>query len=166
MLDTFPEQLPLPVKRAFSGLMARMGDDKRPAWKMSEKPGASPGMRINLLTHDTERYADELWWREHRPELELGPGSWGWVNAAYESTAKIFAKGALEGVDVPVFIVATSADKLVSPAAIRAALARLPDVENLTFGKEARHEILREIDEVREQALAAIDEFLSRKAKG
>ncbi|MDE1467009.1 alpha/beta fold hydrolase [Aurantiacibacter sp. D1-12] len=166
MLDTFPEQLPLPVKRAFSNLMVRIGDDKRPAWKMSEKPGASPGMRINLLTHDAERYADELWWREHRPELELGPGSWGWVKAAYDSTAKIFARGALEDVELPVFIVATRVDKLVSPAAIRAALARLPNAEDLTFGKEARHEILREVDDVRNKALAAIDDFLARKVKG
>jgi hypothetical protein len=27
-----------------------------------------------LLTHDADRYADELWWRAARPELELGRG--------------------------------------------------------------------------------------------
>ncbi|WP_271077076.1 alpha/beta fold hydrolase [Aurantiacibacter sp. MUD61] len=166
MLDTMPEHLPLPVKRGFASMMARIGDPKRPAWKMSEKPGAKPGMRNTLLTHDEDRYADELWWRENRPELELGPGSWGWVNAAYDSTAKIFAKGALEGVDLPVFVIATKADKLVSPAAIRSAIARLPDVDNLIFGSEARHEILREEDAVRDRALAAIDGFLERKLTG
>ena len=162
MLDVFPEHLPLPVKRGFANLMARLGDPKRPAWKMSEKPGAKPGMRNVLLTHDADRYADEMYWREARPELKLGPGSWGWVRGAFESTARIFAPGVLESVHVPVFIVATEADRLVSPAAIRAAKARLPDVADLTFGKEARHEILREVDEVRNRALAAIDEFLER----
>ncbi len=163
MLDTFPEILPLPVKRGFAGLMAWIGDPKRPAWKMSEKPGAKPGMRNTLLTHDEDRYADELWWRVHRPELALGPGSWGWVREAYESTAKIFAPGVLEGVELPVFVVATEADRLVSPAAIRAAIARLPDVSHLSFGKEARHEILRETDEIRDRALSAIDAFLDER---
>lgn len=166
MLDTFPEVLPLPVKRGFASMMARLGDPKRPAWKMSEKPGATPGMRNTLLTHDEDRYADELWWREHRPELALGPGSWGWVREAYESTARIFAPGALESVGVPVFIVATDNDKLVSPAAIRAAIARLPDVAHLTFGSEARHEILREADPVRNRALDAIDTFLKERLPG
>lgn len=160
MLDTFPEFLPLPVKRGFAWLMTSVGDPKRPAWKISEKPGARPEMRQLLLTHDDARYDDERWWREHRPELALGPGSWGWVKASAESSVAIFAKGALEGVDLPVFIVATDADKLVSPSAIRSALARLPHVEALVFGKEARHEILREEDGVRNRALAAIDQFL------
>lgn len=160
MLDTFPEFLPLPVKRGFAWLMTKAGDPRRPAWKISEKPGAKPEMRQLLLTHDDERYEDESWWRAHRPELKLGPGSWGWVRGSAESSMAIFHPGALEAVDLPVFVIATDADKLVSPSAIRAALARLPKVESLIFGKEARHEILREEDGVRNRALEAIDEFL------
>ena len=75
----------------------------------------------------------------------------------------MFRPGALESVSIPVFIVATDADRLVSPAAIRAAIARLPDAEALIFGEEARHEILREEDAVRLKALAAIDDFLDRR---
>lgn len=166
MLDVFPESLPLPAKRAIAGLMARLGDPRRPAWRMSEKPGTSLAGRQALLTHDDARYQDEAWWRQQRPELRLGPGSWGWVKAAAESSAQIFQPGALESVHLPVFIVATDADRLVSPAAIHTALARLPDAEALLFGKEARHEILREEDGVRNRALAAIDDFLARRVKG
>ncbi|WP_340587143.1 alpha/beta hydrolase [Erythrobacter alti] len=163
MLDTFPDLVPLPVKRGFAKIMAKLGDPKRPAWKMSEKPGSKPGMRQTLLTHDVERYEDELWWRSHRPELELGPGSWGWVSGAMESATALFRRGALESVEVPVFIVATAADRLVSPSAIRSAIARLANVESLMFGDEARHEVLREADPVRIHALDAIDDFLKRK---
>lgn len=161
MLDVFPELVPLPVKRGFARMMARMGDPRRPAWKISEKPGAKAALRNTLLTHDEDRYEDEMWWRHERPELELGPGSWGWVKGATESSTALFRRGALESVQVPVFIVATDADRLVSPSAIRSAIARLPRVDALVFGKEARHEILREVDEVRDRALAAIDEFLA-----
>ena len=163
MLDTFPELAPRAVKRGLAGFMSWIGDPRRPAWKMSEKPGAKPALRNTLLTHDEDRYADEMWWREERPELRLGPGSWGWVRGAMQSSTAMFRRGALEQVDLPVFIVATDADRLVSPAAVRAALARLPDAESLMFGKEARHEILREVDPVREKALGAIDGFLERR---
>ena len=166
MLDVFPEFVPLPVKRWLSGAMARLGDAKRPAWKISEKPGSKIANRQNLLTHDAERYEDEVWWRVHRPELRLGPGSWAWVRAAAVSSTALFHPGALESVAIPVFFVATEADRLVSPAAIRTAIVRLPDAEALIFGEEARHEILREEDGVRNRALAAIDDFLFRRVPG
>lgn len=165
MLDVFPEFVPLSVKRWLASAMSAVGDEKRPAWKISEKPGTKLANRQNLLTHDLERYEDEKWWRKHRPELRLGPGSWAWVKAAAESSTAIFRPGALEAVDMPVFFVATDADRLVSPSAIRAAIARLPDADALIFGKEARHEILREVDTVRDKALAAIDDFLDRRVK-
>ncbi|RIV83217.1 alpha/beta hydrolase [Aurantiacibacter xanthus] len=163
MLDIFPEHLPLFAKRLVADAMVRLGDPRRAAWKMSEKPGSRPSARQSLLTHDKARYEDEHFWREARPELKLGPGSWGWLAAATRSTGKLFAPGALESLDVPVMIVAAATDKLVSPAAIRVAARRLPDAQLLEFGPEAHHEILREVDPVRNRALAAIDDFLARR---
>jgi len=165
MLDVVPEHVPIFFKRFYTGAMARLGDLSRPAWKASEKPGSRTAMRPFLLTHDDARYADETWWREARPELAVGPASWGWLRAAMDSVAGLFRRGALESVAVPVLVIATSADRLVSPAAIRRALDRLPDVEGVIFGPEARHEILREVDPVRTRALAAIDDFLTRRVK-
>ena len=130
----------------------------------SEKPGEVPAGRDRLLTHDASRYADELWWRQERPELVMGPGSWGWVERAYASMEAIFAPGRLEEVKVPVCIVATKADRLVQYRAIADAARRLPNAEMLSFGAEARHEILREEDGVRGKALAFIDGFLDRIA--
>ena len=145
-------------------LMARLGDVRRPAWKWSEKPGEVPAARAGLLTHDAARYADELWWRDARPELVMGPGSWGWVEGTYASMRLLERAGVLEAIDTPTVIVATTADKLVGYAAIARAAARLPRAELVTFGSEAAHEILREADPVRERALAAIDALLDRVA--
>ncbi|MBI1403423.1 MAG: alpha/beta fold hydrolase [Porphyrobacter sp.] len=156
--------LPLPVLHAVAKAMCALGDPARQAWKWSEKPGEMPSARAALLTHDADRYADELWWREHRPELVMGPASWRWVERAYASARRLAAPGALEAVGVPVLILSTSADKLVShPAALDAA-RRLPKGEMVAFGNEARHEILREVDPVRDRAMAAIAEFLDRVA--
>ena len=92
----------------------------------------------------------------------MGPGSWGWVERAYASTRALFATGVLEQTSTPTLIVATANDKLVEFAAIERACRRLPKCELLRFGNEARHEILREIDPVRNRAMQAIADFLDR----
>lgn len=164
MLGMAGPPLPLRVQHWVAKLMTRIGAPTRPAWKWSEKPGEMPASRQSLLTHDEARYGDELWWREKRPELVMGPGSWGWVERAYASRRVLDASGAMEAVKVPVLLVSTSNDKLVSHDAVLRAAERLPRGELLAFGKEARHEILREVDPVRDRAMAAIADFLDRTA--
>lgn len=143
-------------------LMASIGDPRRKAWKWSDKPGQAPLDRIDLLTHDPERYADELWWRDHRPETATGPGSWRWVERAYASMRGLQHPGLLEKVATPVLILAADHDRLVDLGAIKQAAARLPHAELVRFGPEARHEILRESDPVRRKALDLITGFLDR----
>lgn len=164
MLGLAGQVLPPGLLHAVARLMTRMGDPSRPAWKWSEKPGTLPADRIRLLTHDEPRYADEVWWREARPELVMGTGSWGWVERAYASMRELERPGRLEAVATPVFIAATTADALVSFRAIARAARRLPHCELMRFGPEARHELLREVDAVRDPLLAAIDAFLDRVA--
>ena len=164
MLGFHGTVLPVSVMHAAARLIKGLGDPTRPAWKWSEKPGETPASRIDLLSHDPDRYADELWWRDARPELVMGPGSWGWVERAYASMRTIFRPGVLENVTTPVLLLAAENDRLVQMRAIEQAAARLPQGELVRFGAEARHEILREADFVRNRALAAIDEFLDRTA--
>lgn len=164
MLGLHPGCVPPALLHAAARLMVRLGDRRRPAWTWSEKPGALPADRISLLTHDPARYADEAWWREARPELVMGPGSWGWIAAALASIRLLARPGALESVRVPVLIIASDADRLVDFAGTERAAQRLPHGEMLRFDTEARHEILREVDPVRDKALAAIDAFLDRMA--
>lgn len=164
MLGMAGPPLPLPLLQGAARLMTVLGNPARPAWKWSEKPGEVPAMREALLTHDADRYADELWWRERRPELVMGPGSWGWVERAYASSRALFAPGVLEHVVTPTLMIATTADKLVKFAAITRACARMPHCQLFRFGSEARHEILREAEPVRARAMAAIAAFLDAHA--
>jgi lysophospholipase len=144
--------------------MCRFGDPARPAWKISEKPGATAAARNTLLTHDAERYEDETVWKVQRPFLGLGPGSWRWVERGYASMMVMDEPGVLESVDVPVLILAARHDGLVSWKAIQRAAARLPRAQLVSWGREARHELLREADPVRDKVMAAIDDFLDRMA--
>ncbi|PKB19516.1 lysophospholipase [Novosphingobium kunmingense] len=152
---------PAPLMHLAAKLMAALGDRRRLAWKWSEKPGEVPADRNLLLTHDGDRYADELWWRAARPELAMGPGSWGWVERAYASMRLLDSEHALDAVTMPVLILAARHDQLVSYKAIDRAGDRLRNCEMLRFGPEAFHEILREEDAVRDRALEACDRFLA-----
>lgn len=160
----FVTPIPPAMQHVVARLMCRIGDPARMAWKSSEKPGATSAGRAVLLTHDAQRYADEVWWKEQRPYLGMGPASWRWVERAAESVARLFAPGLLESLRLPVLLLATRFDGLVAYKAIERASRRLAGAELASWGREARHELLREVDPVRERALATIDDFLDRMA--
>lgn len=160
----FVTPIPAAIQHAVARLMCRIGDPQRLAWKVSEKPGQRLAGRAALLTQDLDRYADEVWWKEHRPELAMGPATWGWVERAADSVARLAAPGVLESVSIPVLLLAARHDGLVACKAIERAAARIPHAELIVWGREARHELLREADPVRDAALAKIEDFLDRKA--
>ena len=164
MLGMAGPPLPMGMLHFAARVMNRTGAPQRPAWKWSEKPGEIPRSRQALLTHDDDRYADEAWWRERRDELVMGPGSWGWVERAYASTRLLEASGAMERIDVPILICSTRHDRLVSHAAAERAARRLPRGELAVWGKEARHELLRETDAVRDGVMDRIARFLDEVA--
>ena len=98
-------------------------------------------------------------------EIALGPPSWNWVAQALESTQALSQGDGLTQIDVPLLILATRVDQLVSTPAIRAAAARISGAQLHVYGREAAHEILRELDGVRLDALGRIDAFLDEAAR-
>ncbi len=126
---------------------------------------AEPGSRRQYyLTGSDERYADELHWWGQEPSFHLGGPSWGWMRAAYRSSAAAFRPATLARVEVPVLLLGTERDRLVRPEAIRDAARWLPDAE-LKMYPDAAHEILREADPIRADAFATIEDFFDRRAR-
>ena len=156
--------LPLALNHAVAKLIVALGKGKQAAWKVSEKPLSPMSMRGKMLTHDDDRYEDEIAWWALRPEVKLGPPSWHWVERAMASIRLLERPGALEAVQTPILLLATTADQLVSTKRVIADSKRLPHAETLIFGKEAAHELLREADGVRDQCLKRIDAFLDQHA--
>jgi lysophospholipase len=157
MLGLAHAPLSVGAARAIAGLACRIGLAERPLWRAA----TSLGRQANL-TGCADRYADEVWWREAQPSLALGPPGWRWLASALASIARLDAPGVLEAVDTPVLLLGTDRDRLVSARAIRDAARRLPDVRLLMI--DGAHELLREADEARNIAFAAIDSFLDEKA--
>lgn len=152
--------LPFPIAFWAARIMAKLKNEMRPAWKRNEKPSPPSASRQAFLTHDRDRYADELWWKEQDPSLALGPPSWSWLAAAYRSIASLNRRGAVEHIKAPILILCAEEDELVSAEAIHNFAVRLPSATLVVFGEDTAHEILREADGPRNRALAAITEFL------
>ncbi len=159
MLGFETAMLPVGLVAAIVGFAARGRLGERLAWKTNERPAAAHASRAGFLTHDRERYADELWWKSEKPELSLGPPSIKWLADAYRSTVALRDTD-LSKIATPVLVLGTWGDKLVSPKAIADIVPRIPGAKLHMFGTTVAHEILREIDSVRDDALARIDAFL------
>jgi lysophospholipase len=158
------EARPLPPRLAgwIAAGLAGIGFGRRPAWKAPLQPAAAGSRRQGFLTRSAERYEDETWWWQREPSFNLGAPSWGWLRAAFRSSARL-TPAALAGIRTPVLLLAAERDRLVSTPAIRAAAAAIPGAELMVLA-DSGHEILREADPVRRAALARIDAFLDAQA--
>jgi lysophospholipase len=163
MLGLNSGPIPPAAGRFLARLACRLGLSRRGAWKQDDRPASINHRRQTNLTSSIERYADEQWWKDARPELAIGPPSWGWLAAAYMSIALLDRPGAMEKVKVPTLLLGAEKDRLVSREAIARAAARIPHAR-LIMSHESAHEMLREADAVRLPLLAEIDRFLDETA--
>lgn len=146
------------ARLAIAGAVAS-GRGARAAWK----DDFGDPRRQSRLTASRARYEDSQWWKQQSPGLATGAPSWNWLSAAMAGAARIARHGAIEGVGLPVLLLEAGLDQLVDGAAIERSAGRLPDAERVCLA-DARHEILRDADAPRLAALAAIDDFLDRRA--
>ncbi len=164
MMGVHSAPLPRWLAVAIAETMCALGFGRKQAWTQKEESERQRHIRQKRLTHDPDRYADELWWRDHSRDVALGSPSWKWVEQALSSTRRLATRPGLERIAVPLLMLAARDDRLVSTPAIRRTAARIPGARLHVYGREAAHEILRELDSVRLDALARIDAFLDEVA--
>lgn len=161
MLGLVADPIPFFIRYNVVKFLTKIGLAEKHAWKVSEKPFSSESARAKILTHDIERYEDEMFWWQHRPYVKLGPASWRWVEQAMKSTRALEKANAIEHIETKILILATTADQLVDTDRIIEDAARLPNCELILYGKEAAHELLRESDSVRDNCMEHIGQFIS-----
>lgn len=137
--------------------MVARGRGEAPAWGQGGTP--SDERRRRALTSCAERFPDEGWWWAQQPAFRLGGASWGWIAAALESIGALTRPGVLEGLKTPLLLLSAQDDPVVSTAATRRLLHRLPDARAV-FYPGARHELLREADAIRLAVWREIDSFI------
>jgi len=113
----------------------------------------------NLLTSDPKRYGRALALVEAEPSLGIGGATIGWVNSAMRASCRMADPDFAGKVPMPVLLVLAGSDTIVSNRAAESFSRRLKTTAHLQI-PGARHEILMERDEFRDQFWAAFDAFM------
>jgi lysophospholipase len=125
----------------------------------SGKAWESETFENNRLTSDPVRYQRFHDVLNRAPELALGSPTIGWIAAAMKSMAEIDNLAFTNGIKVPVLIVASGNDSIVSLAATEIFTSRLKNCARIVVAG-AKHEVLQERDELRDQFWAAFDAYI------
>ncbi len=113
----------------------------------------------NKLTSDRGRFERNRAIVQEAPELAVGAPTISWLNAALKAMDEVMQEDFAALVEVPILIVSSGNDEIVSPQAAQDFAARLRAGHQISiFG--ARHELLQERDELREQFWAAFDSYI------
>jgi lysophospholipase len=159
MIDILPELTRKPLLRFFieAQVLFGMGDFYVPGGK--PEPWELHALEKSLLTSDPlrhDRIRDIL---KAAPWLSLGSPTIGWLNAAARSIMQINAFGFASAIRVPLLIVAAGNDTVVSTRTIERFASQVKTCRFLVIAG-ARHEILQERDELRDQFWAAFDAYV------
>ena len=165
MLQLPVRPVPTVLLRGFVRLVCALGLKKLSVPGSREVRYEESGFEDNVLTSDHARFMRVAAVLQAAPELDLGPPSFGWVRAAYAAMAALRKRGTINRIEIPVLLMAAGRDRVVSRRAVEAMGRRLPAGGSVTLDG-ARHDILNECDDVREQFWAAFDAFIPGSGHG
>jgi lysophospholipase len=114
----------------------------------------------NLLTSDPERYKRAVALVDAEPSLGTGGATIGWVNAAMRACLHMADPDFSQRVPMPVLIVLGGADTVISNTVAEEFSRRTKTAAHLRI-PGARHEILMERDQFRDQFWVAFDAFVA-----
>ncbi|MDX1580027.1 MAG: alpha/beta hydrolase [Alphaproteobacteria bacterium] len=144
----------IPGFGALSHSVIRLG--LRLGWDRKYAPGQGDYGRLhrafkgNVLTSDRARFEAEHAHLAAKPDLACGGATFGWLGAAFDSVAVLKSDGYAERITTPVSIVQAGKDQLVDNRAQEKLVQRLPNGLLYTI-EGAKHELLRERNEIRNQ---------------
>ncbi len=125
----------------------------------NDLPAERQAFESNELTSDKERFMRNKSVLEVAPNLGLGSATVGWLRAACRATARLRESEFAARVEVPMLLLAAGNDRIVSTRAIEEFGVRLKVGTHILL-PGSRHEILQEVDPIRQRFWAAFDAYL------
>lgn len=122
-------------------------------------PAMREGKRNDIHTSDPVRKQVHNAWCLHDPELQVGNITYVWLHEAHSSCMKLQKKGYLADIRTPCLFAIAGRETLVDNGAARRAIATMPQAQILEM-PDAKHEILMERDDIRDEFLKAFQELL------
>lgn len=155
-INTFP--FPRQWVRRSARSAIRRGLDGRYVLGAGDYDPENKVFRNNPLTGDHGRFSDEVREIEANPDLALGGVTFGWLAAALASIDTLRQPGYAEQIGQPVLMVSGAEDHVVSRKAQKKICRRIPQCHRIDI-PGARHEILKETDDIRNRFWEAFDRF-------
>jgi lysophospholipase len=113
----------------------------------------------NPVTSDPNRYKRTIAIVDADPSIGIGGATIGWVNAAMRASCRMAEPDFVHAVPMPVLFVLAGGEQIVLNAGAEELAHRLKTAAQLRI-PGARHEILMERDEFRDQFWVAFDAFI------
>ncbi|MEZ5925586.1 MAG: alpha/beta hydrolase [Hyphomicrobiaceae bacterium] len=113
----------------------------------------------NKVTGDRERYARNNAIVEAAPDLGLGSPTYRWLWEAFKSMDRLWQPDYAPSVEVPILFAIAGEDRVAQSRAVEDFALRLKLARHIVI-PHARHEILQERDELRQQFWAAFDAYV------
>jgi len=115
----------------------------------------------NWLTHDPARFYHVQRLLQENPQLVVMGATYGWLAASFAAIDILRSPGFAQRITVPLLVVTAGNDRVVSNEAVQRFAAHLPAHESICV-QGAYHEILQELDHLRNQFWHAFDRFVQR----
>jgi lysophospholipase len=122
------------------------------------KPHQHP-FENNVLTHDPQRYAVITTWFAERPELAIGGVTYGWLDASLRAIESVRQR--LPRIGFPTLVLNGGMDRVLPLPEMSRWARVIPNVVEKIY-PGSRHDIMGEIDAIRDQAWRDIDTFLTQ----
>jgi len=161
MLRAQTRGYPAWLARAMCRLENAIGNSTQWVWGMDKRDPLGMEFEANLVNSDRTRFARAGAMVAAQSDIRLAGPTWGWLEAAYRSMARVMAPGYAEAIATPVLILGAGRDRIVDTAAEREFARRLPHGTYVEFA-DAEHEIMMERDSIRTRFWAAFDEFVGK----
>ena len=134
-------------------------------------PGGGDWQEDNRKSNGTDIFSSDLIrdqihqaWSVCNPALRVGSPTMRWIKESLASCRRMARADRLQNIRCPVVFALAGQDKLVDNAAIRHASACIPQAALLDLDN-AKHEILMETDDSRDQVLKAFDGLAEKACK-
>ena len=159
MISFRTQPLPYTLARAYCRLLVRFGQAHRTIPSMRRNDSFRGAFAGNWLTQDATRFNRVQQLLRKNPQLLVAGVTYGWLAAAFKAVDAFQHTGFAQSIPIPILVVMAGKDHVVSNAATRRFVARLPAQRTICVAG-AYHEILQEQDEMRARFWRAFDRFI------
>jgi lysophospholipase len=159
MVSFRTKPIPFAIAKGYCRLQVKLGKAYRNIPSLHRNDSFRGAFAGNWLTHDAARFDRARQLLQENPRLLVEGVTYGWLAASFDAIDAMRKPGFAQHVQTPTLVVTAGKDKVVSNAATRRFVARLPAQRTICI-EGANHEILQERDDMRAQFWRAFDRFI------